>query len=166
MTTTVLHRTETRHIPATKDLAALPRMTRPLAALLLAAVVAALAVVAEQWVETWSDGHLLTAWLVIWAVVFAASLSIAGTTRRVALRTLTGLANWSRARQQARAEAMLREFVHGDERLLADISVIPDDAACSAYAPEDYDADAARSANIDEEISSAALRLRRARALM
>lgn len=165
MTTTVLYRTEPGRIPAAKGSVALPRMTRPLAALLLAAVVAALAVAAERWVETWADGHLFTAWLVIWAVVFAATLLTAGAARRVALRTLTGLASWSRARQQARDEAMLRELFHGDERLLADISLVAD-TACAADASETYDADAARSANIDEEISASVLRLRRARALM
>lgn len=166
MTTTALHRTEPCRIPAAKGPSALPRMTRPFAALLLAALVAALAVAAERWVETWADGQLLTAWLVIWAVIFAAILLTAGVARRVALRTLTGLASWSRARQQARAEAMLRELVHGDERLLADISLVVDTACAADAASEPYDADAARSANIDEEIATSTLRLRRAHALM
>ena len=39
--------------------------TRSLSAMLLAAMVAALVVVADQLVETWADGHLLAAWVVI-----------------------------------------------------------------------------------------------------
>ncbi|WP_137893659.1 hypothetical protein [Ramlibacter sp. 2FC] len=165
MTTASLYRAETRRLPASGK-ESLPRLTRPLATLLLAAFVAALAVVADRWVDSWSDDHLLTAWLVIWAVVFAASLLAAGPARRLALGILTALSDGARARQQAHAEAMLRELVHGDERLLADISLVPDCADRRAQAEPGYDADAARGANIDEEISASRLRLRRARALM
>ena len=38
--------------------------------LLLAAIVAALLVVANQVVDTWTDGHLLAAWVVMWTVAF------------------------------------------------------------------------------------------------
>src|SRR5690554_3661834 len=44
---------------------------RGLAALLLAAVVASLVVIADRLISTWADGHLLLAWVVLWAVVFA-----------------------------------------------------------------------------------------------
>lgn len=172
MTTTVFGNTELGRNPSAvvPSLSALrARMTRSLATLLLAAAVAAVAVAADWWVETWADGHPLTAWAVIWAVVFAGSLLLAGTARRIALRTLTGLDQWARERVQARAEARLRELVKGDERLLADISLAVDAAvtpAAEAVAPDEYDADAARSANIDDEISASTLRMRRARALM
>ena len=47
--------------------------TRTLAGMLLAAVVAAFVVVADQMMDTWADGHLLAAWVTLWAVAFAAA---------------------------------------------------------------------------------------------
>lgn len=49
-----------------------PRLHRPLALLLVGAV-AALVVLADRFVQTWTDGHLFLAWLALWAVVFAAT---------------------------------------------------------------------------------------------
>ena len=46
--------------------------TRSGASMLLAAIVAAFLVVANQVVETWTEGHLLAAWIVLWMVAFAA----------------------------------------------------------------------------------------------
>ena len=45
---------------------------RGAAALLLAAIVSALLVVANQVIDTWTEGHLLAAWIVMWTVAFAA----------------------------------------------------------------------------------------------
>lgn len=167
MTTASVYRIAVRR-PPTSGRASLPRLARPLATLLLAAFVAALAVVADRWVDSWSDDHLFAAWLLIWAVVFAATVLASGPTRRLAQVILMALSEWAGARQQARAEAMLRELLHDDERLMADISLAPDcaDLRATAQAAPSYDADAARGANIDEEISASKLRLRRAHALM
>ena len=38
-----------------------------LSAMLLAAMVSALVVVADQLIDTWADGHLLAAWVALWA---------------------------------------------------------------------------------------------------
>ena len=38
--------------------------------MLLAAVLAALLVVADQLIETWVDGHLLLMWVALWTVTF------------------------------------------------------------------------------------------------
>ena len=53
---------------------------RGAASMLLAAMVSALLVVANQVIDTWSEGHLLAAWMVLWLVAFAAL----GVTRRLA----------------------------------------------------------------------------------
>ena len=89
--------------PATR-----PENARGLAALLLAASVAALAVVADQLVETWIDDHLFLAWVAMWAVVFAGSLLLTGTVRRMSARTLAKLDQWAAGRAQARAAARLQ----------------------------------------------------------
>ena len=88
--------------PSTK-----PENARGLAALLLAASVAALAVVADQLIETWLDDHLFLAWVALWAVVFAGSLLLTGTLRRMSARAVAGLDQWAARRGQARAAARL-----------------------------------------------------------
>lgn len=88
--------------------AASPENARGLAALLLAASVAALAVVADQLIETWIDDHLFLAWVAMWAVVFAGSLLLTGTARRMSARAVAKLDQWAAGRAQARAAARLR----------------------------------------------------------
>lgn len=93
--------------------------TGPLAALLLAAVVAGLAVAADQLIETWADDYLLLAWLLMWAVVFVGSLLLAGTARRVAQRTMERLNHWAQRRAQRRALARMRLMARTDARIRA-----------------------------------------------
>ena len=85
-----------------------PENARGLAALLLAASVAALAVVADQLIETWLDDHLFLAWVALWAVVFAGSLLLTGTVRRMSARAIGRLDLWAAQRAQARAAARLQ----------------------------------------------------------
>ena len=135
--------------------------SRPLAALLLAAAVAALAVVADQLIGTWADGHLMAAWVAMWAVVFAGTLLLAGTARRMSQRVMAGLDTWARRRAEARAEARYLALAQADARVMADLQAARDRAEIAAAAETldaqapAYDADAARSANIDDEIRSA-----------
>ena len=85
-----------------------PENARGLAALLLAAAVAALAVVADQLIETWIDDHLFLAWVALWAVVFAGSLLLTGTMRRMSIRAIASLDQWAARRARARATARLQ----------------------------------------------------------
>ncbi|WP_342133003.1 hypothetical protein [Hydrogenophaga sp. OTU3427] len=94
---------------------------RGLAALLLAAVVAALVVVADQLIDTWADGHVFLVWVLLWAVVFAATLVFAGTARRMAQRTLLTLNAWSKAAAQRRAEARMWEIAKSDPRVMSEL---------------------------------------------
>lgn len=77
---------------------------RPLAFLLLAAAVAALAVAADRLMASWADEHLLATWIALWAVVFAGFLTLAGTARRISQRLVLSLDEWARQRAAARAE--------------------------------------------------------------
>jgi hypothetical protein len=109
--------------------------TRGLAALLLAAIVAAMVVVADQLVENWAEGHLLVAWVAMWAVAFAAMALFAGTARQLAARVLAALDTWSSAVAQARSDVRLWEAAKADPRVMADLQaamargVYADDAA-------------------------------------
>ncbi len=67
-----------------------------LAGMLLAAVLAALLVVADQLIETWSDGHLLVGWVALWTAVFAALAVTAPALRALALAASAGITRWVR----------------------------------------------------------------------
>ncbi len=96
-------------------------MRTALAALLLAAMVSALVVVADQLLDSWADGHLLAAWMLMWVVGFAALALLAPTARTLARRMVGSLAGWSRAVARRRADARLWDLARKDARVMADI---------------------------------------------
>eukprot|EP01030_Chromulinospumella_sphaerica_P032877 gene32877-33678_t len=57
--------------------------SRTLSGMLLAAVLSALLVVADQVIDTWVDGHMLAAWVALWTVAFAALALLAPPLRKV-----------------------------------------------------------------------------------
>jgi hypothetical protein len=95
--------------------------TRTLATMLLAAVVAAFVVVADQMMDTWVDGHLLAAWVALWAVAFAAVGLFAGTSKTLAFQIKNGLDAWSANLAQQRADARMWSIAQSDPRLMADL---------------------------------------------
>ena len=103
-------------------------ISRPLAALLLAAAVAALAVVVDQLMQTWADDHLFVAWVAMWAVLFAGTLLLAGTARRLAGHVMLSLDGWAQRRAQARADARFLALARTDRRLMADLQMVRDRA--------------------------------------
>lgn len=92
-----------------------------LAGMLLAALVAAMLVVADQVITTWADGHLLVAWVALWTVVFAGMAFLAPTLRRMAQGVATGLTAWMMAREQIKADEALWELARHDHRVMAEI---------------------------------------------
>jgi hypothetical protein len=95
---------------------------RGLATLLLAATVSALLVVANEVIEAWSDGHLLMAWIALWAVAFAALALLAGPARHFARNLRSALAAWNAARKAQADDRKLWELACQDARVMADIS--------------------------------------------
>lgn len=95
--------------------------TRGLAAMLLAAILAAMLVVADQVIDTWANGHLLMAWVSLWAVAFVVLALWADTARSLAQRMVAGLNAWSRRVAQSRADARLWEIARTDPRVMADL---------------------------------------------
>ncbi len=135
--------------------------TRGLAALLLGAVVAATVTVADQLVETWADDHLLALWIVLWAVGFATAALSASTARSVARRVVAAADAWSAQQARARADRRLWAAAMSDPRVMADIRAAQQRAAAavpltqvSTQEPLAYSAEAARGANIDDEIGA------------
>lgn len=96
--------------------------TRAGASLLLAAIVAALMVVANQVIDTWTEGHLLAAWIVMWAVAFAAIALFAAPAKRAAKALRAGMQRWAAARKQAAEDQKLWNLAMTDARVMADIS--------------------------------------------
>lgn len=96
--------------------------TRAGASMLLAAIVAALMVVANQVIDTWTEGHLLAAWIVMWAVAFAAIALFAAPARRAAKAVRAGMRRWAAARKQAAEDQQLWNLALTDARVMADIS--------------------------------------------
>lgn len=94
---------------------------RGLAALLLAAVVASLVVIADHLISTWADGHLLLAWVVLWAVVFAGMALFADVARRAARSVLVQLDRWSKTRAESRADARLWAMARQDSRIMNEL---------------------------------------------
>lgn len=109
--------------PASVRPATAPRSikARGLAALLLAGIVAAMVLVADHLVNTWADGHLFLAWVMMWVIVFAGFALFADTARTVARRTLVGLDQWAAARAQVRAEERLWDIARADPRVMAEL---------------------------------------------
>jgi hypothetical protein len=94
-----------------------------LAVMLLVALVAAMVVVADQLVDNWADGHLLAAWVAVWAIGFAALALFAGSIRALVARVVKALDAWSLAIAQARADVRLWEAAKADPRVMADLQV-------------------------------------------
>ena len=95
---------------------------RGAASLLLAAVVSALLVVANQVIDTWTEGHLLAAWIVMWLVAFAAIALFAAPAKRAAAGVRAGAKRWAAARKQAAEDQKLWDLALTDARVMADIS--------------------------------------------
>lgn len=92
------------------------------ASLLLAALVAALLVVANEVVDSWSEGHLLAGWVLMWLIAFVGMALLAAPARRAAVLLRGAARSWSEARQrQADDEKTWNAALH-DARLMADLS--------------------------------------------
>lgn len=96
--------------------------TKGLSAMLLAAMVSALLVVADQLIDTWADGHLLAAWVALWVVGFAAVAIFAGASRTLARTTVGSLDAWSQRVAKNRADARLWAIAQTDSRVMADLT--------------------------------------------
>jgi len=95
--------------------------THTLAAMLLAAIVAAFVVVADQMMDTWADGHLLAAWVALWAVAFAAVGLFAGVSKTLAIQKKQGLDAWSSRMAQRRSDERLWAIAQTDARLMSEL---------------------------------------------
>lgn len=85
-------------------------------------VLAALAAGVFQATETWSDGHMMAAWMVLWAMAFASIALFSTPARRAINLVRTGYRAWVKSRQQAAADERVWNAALQDARLMADLA--------------------------------------------
>ncbi len=95
---------------------------RGAASLLLAAVVSALLVVANQVIDTWSEGHLLAAWMVLWLVAFAALALLTAPARRAGVALRSGVQTWADSRRRAAEDERTWQVAMKDPRIMAELN--------------------------------------------
>lgn len=95
--------------------------SRTLAGMLLAAVLSALLVVADQLIDMWVDGHLLVGWVALWTVVFAAMALLAPPLRKVSAAASSVIMGWVRAAQERRLEEEMWEHARHDHRIMDEL---------------------------------------------
>lgn len=121
------------HFPAPAERAARPAAepkaserrfdsARASATLLLAAIVSALLVVANQVVDTWTEGHLLAAWIALWTIGFAALALLAAPARKAAAALRVSWRESKARRLQRRSDEQYWQAALEDARIMADIS--------------------------------------------
>ena len=97
--------------------------TKGLSAMLLAAMVSALVVVADQLIDTWADGHLMVAWVALWLVGFAAIALFADAANKLASTVVAALEAKFQKMAKAQADAHLWRTALSDPRVMADLDV-------------------------------------------
>ena len=95
--------------------------SRVLATLLLASVVAAVLVVAQQVIDAWSEGHLLAAWIALWTVAFAALALLANPSVRLTRRVRAAWSHQVERRRAAAQDHALWALAQTHPRVMADL---------------------------------------------
>lgn len=108
-------------LSALKRLAARFDGARGAASLLLAALVSAVLVVAHQVIDTWSEGHLLAAWMALWLLAFAALALLSGPTRRAGIALRRAAQSWAGRRRRAAEDERTWQVAQQDPRIMAEL---------------------------------------------
>ena len=89
--------------------------------MLLAGAAAACVVAADLLISTWTDGHLLMAWIALWALVFVAVILVAEAARGVSASLVARLDAWSLERAQRASDERVWAVAQSDPRFMADL---------------------------------------------
>jgi hypothetical protein len=95
---------------------------RAAAALFLGAIVAAFLVVANEVADSWGDGYLLAAWIIMWAVAFGTLAVFAQPLGRAFAQFRSWRTRITAKRRQAAEDEKLWRLALTDARVMADIS--------------------------------------------
>ncbi len=92
-----------------------------LAGLLSASVFAALLAVADQVIDSWADGHMLLAWVMLWLSIFGGLALLTRPMRRASTASALWLQTRVTALVQSRREAALWDLALHDPRMLQEL---------------------------------------------
>ena len=95
--------------------------TRTLAGLMLACVMAAMLVVAEQVIDNWADGHLLLGWVALWSVVFAGLAFFSRPLRKITMALAASVDRQMKEAAQIRREEQMWAFANRDPRVMEEL---------------------------------------------
>ena len=95
--------------------------SQALAGLLSASVFAALLAVADQVIDSWADGHMLLAWVMLWLSIFGGLALLTRPMRRASTASALWLQIRVAALMQSRREAALWELAMHDPRMLQEL---------------------------------------------
>ena len=95
--------------------------SQALAGVLSASVFAALLAVADQVIDSWADGHMLLAWVMLWLSIFGGLALLTRPMRRASTASAFWLQTRVAALVQSRREAALWELAMRDPRMLQEL---------------------------------------------
>ena len=95
--------------------------TRGMTTVLLATVVSALILLADQLVDTWADDHLFMAWVALWMLVFATLAVFAPVLKRQLDVVYAEWTSWRSQVAATRSEAAFLASAQNDPRVMEDL---------------------------------------------
>lgn len=96
--------------------------TKGLSAMLLAAMVSALLVVADQLIDAWADGHLMVAWVALWLVGFTAIALFGDAAHKLAGVVASNVERGLKRKVKARADQSLLQSASSDSGVMVDLN--------------------------------------------
>ena len=110
------------HQPARRALKRTGPASTSLTAALVTAATALSVVVADRYLGALTDGHVVAAWLLMWAVVFGAFVSTRTPARLLAARIRSGLDGYAASVAARRAERRFMDMAQSDPRIMAELN--------------------------------------------
>jgi hypothetical protein len=94
---------------------------RNLAIVLLSAIVSTLLVIVNQVIDTYTDGHMLAAWILMWIVAFSAIALLATPIRKSVAAFGPAFTQWKLDRRERLNDQKMWEVALQDPRVMAEI---------------------------------------------
>ena len=109
------------HQPARRAAKKAGPASTSLTAALVTAATALSVVVADRYLGELTDGHVVAAWLLMWAVVFAAFVATRTPARMLAARIKSNLDGYAASVAERRAERRFMDMAQSDPRIMAEL---------------------------------------------
>jgi len=110
-----------RVLGSLKNLAIRADSARNVAIVLLSAIVSTVLVIVNQMIDTYTDGHLMAAWMFLWVVAFSTMALLAAPIRKSVTGFKPALRSWIIARREKENDEKMWEVALQDPRVMAEI---------------------------------------------